>query len=401
MSEQQDPRFDPQEQLRALSDFHLTRDKGLDLYNSNDHPDTTYIVNPPHSAEALRDVTKLLDELLYKKRLTISRRQETSQGLIKRFRNDKTRLVESCALLTKSHFCGYRVDRDIEALLEVNESMGIGVLAGLPLHVSIDGKTVHEHYVEYLRRIRQRLSTREMRRYRRNLRIRSQRRINAIDAAVNDALSLCKRARLIRVDGNYRQSIRPSVTPERISSDLDRMIQNMRHNKRHFGALVLAVLKIEYGPQKGYHWHGYFIYDGDLVHKDILKGKYILNYWINVITRGDGSGFNVNSASAQHQLASRLGIHADHLAIGAFRGGDPIQKQNLDTLISYLGKDQQSLRVRQDRRIRSLRIVRGPGRVERRRNQPSDLHAAEANGTYVGRPGPGERARTSDASTCS
>lgn len=369
MSEQQNLTPDAQDQLNALSDFHLTRDKGLDLYNSNDHPDTTYIVNPPHSAEALRDVTKLLDELLYKKRLTISRRQETSQGLIKRLRNDKTRLVESCALLTKSHFFGYRIDRDIEALLQVNEDMGVGALAGLPLHVSIDGKTVHEHYVEYLRRIRQRLSTPEMRRYRRNLRIRTQRRINAIDAAVKGALSLCKRARLIRVDGNYRQSIRPSVTPDRISSDLDRMVQNMRHNKRHFGALVLAVLKIEYGPQKGYHWHGYFIYDGDQVHKDILKGKYILNYWIDVITTGDGSGFNVNSASAQHQLASRLGIHQDHLAIGAFRAGDSLQQHNLDTLISYLGKERQSLRVKKDTKTRSLRIVRGPGYKKLRENQ--------------------------------
>lgn len=360
MCEQHHISPEAQRQLDALSHFHLTRDKGLDVYNPNDNADTTYLVNPPHSAEALRDVTKLLDELLHKKRLVISRRQETGQGLIKRIRNEKTRLVESCALLTRGYFAGYEIDRDIDVLLGVNERMGVGALTGLPLHADIDGKTVHEHYLDYLRQVRQRLLTPEMRRYRRNLRIRRQRRIEAIDAAVKDALSLCKRARLIRVDGNYLQSVRPTVTPDRISSDLGRMIKNMRHNKRHFGGLVLAVLKIEYGPEKGYHWHGYFIYDGDLVHKDMLKGKYILNYWIKVVTKGDGSGFNVNSASARRQLASRLGIHEDHLAIGAFRPGDPLQHANLNTLVNYLGKEQQSIRVTQDTRIRSLRIVRGP-----------------------------------------
>lgn len=361
MCEQHHISPEAQRQLDALSHFHLTRDKGLDVYNPNDNADTTYLVNPPHSAEALRDVTKLLDELLDKKRLVISRRQETGQGLIKRIRNEKTRLVESCALLTRGYFEGYEIDRDIDVLLGVNERMGVGALAGLPLHTNIDGKTVHEHYLEYLRQIRQWLITPEMRRYRSNLRVRRQRRVEAIDAAVKDALSLCKRARLIRVDGNYLQSVRPTVTPDRISSDLDRMVRNMRHNKRHFGGLVLAVLKIEYGPDKGYHWHGYFIYDGDLVHKDMLKGKYILNYWIKVVTKGDGSGFNVNSASARRQLASRLGIHEDHLAIGAFRPGDSLQQHNLDTLISYFGKERQSLRVKKHTKTRSLRIVRGPG----------------------------------------
>jgi len=335
------------------------------------HPENTtdnvYLVVPSDCAQALSAISVLLDQILPKKRLVISRLQETSKGLIVRIPNENTRFIESCIQLSDNHFHGYKVEPDIQAIIDLNRETGIGSLAGLPLSQRVDSKTVHEHYLAYLQELKRRLSTPEMKKCQRNRKVAEERRISSITGAVNEALSLCKRARLVRIDGNYLQSVRGSITPEIITSDLDRLIGNMRNNSKQFNALVLAVFKIEYGPKKGYHWHGYFIYDGDLVRQDVLRGKYLLDYWCNVITKGKGSGYNVNAMPARKQLADRLKIPVKHLALGEFLKGDAIQAENIAALIQYFGKSSQRIRVVESKRIRLLRIVRGPRFIKLKR----------------------------------
>jgi hypothetical protein len=350
----------PLDQVAALDDFHQIRDSGCDVFNPEDHPGDTYLIDQPRSSLALRDVTILLDHILSKKRMVISRSQQTGQGTIRRFPNKNTRVVESCASLTRNTFAGFQVNPEIEMLLRVNEQTGVGFLVGLPLDYTIQGKKVHDHYLNYLHRLKRELDRPEMRHYRRNLKATEKRRIESMDSSIREALSLCRRARLIRVDGNYRESVRASVTPDDISADLDHLIRNMRHNKANFEGLVMAVFKIEYGKYKGFHWHGYFIYDGAVVGHDMLKGKYIRDYWVNTITQGEGSGYNVNAASAKRQLADRLNIDQKHLALGEYRPDDALQQDNLNTLITYLGKARQRIRVKVDKEIQTLRIVKGP-----------------------------------------
>ncbi len=130
--------------------------------------------------------------------------------------------------------------------------------------------------------------------------------------------------------------------------------------KRQFSALVLAVFKIEYGAKKGYHWHGYFIYDGSKVRMDVLLGTYLKSYWCDVVTKGEGAGFNVNVGEVRTTLSKRLQVPERHLAIGEFRKGDAIQEANMRALIRYFAKKEQSLRLTGQKSVNQLRIVRGP-----------------------------------------
>ena len=347
-------------QVGRLEQFHEMLDCGLDVFNPRDNPQNVYITDQSEAARALADVTTLLDEIVPQRRLVISRRQETSQGLIRRIPNKKTPAIESCINLTEDDFWGYKVDPDVQVVLDLNREAAVRVLTGRRLHDRVGGKTVHDHYLEYLHELKRRLSAPEILQFRRQQVVRAQRRVDSITGAVNEALSLCRKARLVRVDGSYKQSVRRNKTPECISNDLDRFIRNMRHNKRQFSALVLAVFKIEYGAKKGYHWHGYFIYDGSKVRMDVLLGTYLKSYWCDVVTKGEGAGFNVNVGEIRTALSKRLQVPVRHLAVGEFRKGDAIQEANMRALIRYFAKKEQSLRLTGQKSVNQLRIVRGP-----------------------------------------
>ncbi|WP_372637168.1 hypothetical protein [Alcanivorax jadensis] len=347
-------------QVGRLEQFHEVLDYGLDVYNPIDKPSNLYITDQSETARALADVTTLLDEIVPQRRLVISRRQETSQGVIRRIPNKKTPVIESCINLTEDDFRGYKVDPDMRVVLDLNREMAVRVLTGRRLHEHVGGITVHDHYLKYLRELKRRLSASEILQFRRQQVVREQRRADSITGAVSEALSLCRKARLVRVDGSYKQSVRRNKTPECISNDLDRFIRNMRHNKRQFSALVLAVFKIEYGAKKGYHWHGYFIFDGSKVRMDVLLGTYLKSYWCDVVTKGEGAGFNVNVGEVRTTLSKRLQVPDRHLAIGEFRKGDAIQEANMKALIRYFAKKEQSLRLTGQKSVNQLRIVRGP-----------------------------------------
>jgi hypothetical protein len=347
-------------QVGRLEQFHEVLDYGLDVYNPIDKPSNLYITDQSETARALADVTKLLDEIVPQRRLVISRRQETSQGLIRRIPNKKTPVIESCINLNEDDFRGYKVDPDMRVVLDLNREVAVRVLTGRRLNEHVGGITVHDHYLEYLRELKRRLSAPEILQFRRQQVVREQRRADSITGAVSEALGLCRKARLVRVDGSYKQSVRMIKTPECISNDLDRFIRNMRHNKRQFSALVLAVFKIEYGAKKGYHWHGYFIFDGSKVRMDALLGTYLKGYWCEVVTKGEGAGFNVNAGEVKRMLSKRLQVPERHLAIGEFRKGDSIQEENMKALISYFAKKEQSIRLTGKKSVNQLRIVRGP-----------------------------------------
>lgn len=349
-----------EDQAERLGKFHENLDHGLDILNPRDSFKNVYLTSPPEITQELADVTTLLDEILPQRRLVISRRQETSKGLVIRIPNKKMATIESCINLTENHFQGYKVDPDIQVVLDLNKETGVRVLTGLPLHQLVGDKTVHDYYLEYLHELRRRLSTSDIQQFHGQQVVREHRRVKSITGAVDDALSVCRKARMVRVDGSYKQSVRRNKTPECISNDLDRLIRNMRHNKRQFSSLVLAVFKIEYGAMKGYHWHGYFIYDGTMVCRDALLGTYLKSYWCDVVTKGEGAGFNVNVGEVKRRLSERLQVPERHLAIGEFRKGDSIQEASIKALIRYFAKREQGLRLSGKKNVNQLRIVRGP-----------------------------------------
>jgi len=348
------------EQAARISTFHLMRDNGLDIDNPHDTTNRLCLINPPNVTKALEDITFLLDDVLPKQRIRIGTRQETSCGHIVRRHNRNSRVIEACTQISESQFDGYRIDPDVRAVLDVNSETGVRHFVDIPLNFIVDGKTVHEHYRTYLDRLKAKLRTPAMKQWKRNKMVAEQRRFKSILKAFDAATQLPRRYCLIRVDGSYKQSYRTQASPSVIANDLDRLIGNMRHNKSQFSALILAIFKIEYGASKGYHWHGFFIYDGSMTSKDVLRGKYLLDYWCNVITHGNGSGYNVNGTAAKRQLAKHLNVSIDHLALGQLNQDSLEQRANILAVCMYLAKLRQPIRISESPKIKQLRIIHGP-----------------------------------------
>lgn len=347
-------------QASRIESFHFMRDNGLDIYNPDDTSRQLYLIDQPDITKALADITKLLDEVLPKQRVRIGKRQETSRGQVIRMHNRNSVVIKACMQVQESQFDGYRIDPDVQAILEVNNEMGASHFANMPLNFVVHGQAVHEHYKDYLDRLKARLSTPAIKKFRCHQLVEERRRFESIQKAVDKAIQLSKRACLVRVDGCYKQSFRADVSPSVISNDLDRLIGNMRHNKSQFAPLIQAIFKIEYGASKGYHWHGFFIYDGSMTCKDVLRGKYLLDYWCNVITHGKGSGYNVNGTAAKRQLARYVNSAVEDLALGQLKKSSLAQRINLIAVCRYLAKTRQLIRISNEKRTRQLRIVRGP-----------------------------------------
>ena len=73
--------------------------------------------------------------------------------------------------------------------------------------------------------------------------------------------------------------------------------------------MVGYVWKLEYGREKGHHYHMMFFLDGAKVRQDIVIAKLIGEYWNNVITQGKGVYYNCNGNKARYRHCGVGMIH--------------------------------------------------------------------------------------------
>lgn len=169
---------------------------------------------------------------------------------------------------------------------------------------------------------------------------------NYADALFED----CARQLIIRVDFTYVKSFGESVDPQTAIDDLNHLVKNMAHNKM-FRALNGYIAKLEYGIEKGLHWHVLFFFDGsqrDAKTRVFLAEK-IGKYWSTTVTKGRGDYWNCHTEE-QHYF--RLGI----LGIGEINADQRGLRENLRKhVIAYLCKEEQYLRPKGSRGIRLIR----------------------------------------------
>ncbi|WP_223473460.1 inovirus-type Gp2 protein [Pseudomonas sp. BF-B-27] len=81
-------------------------------------------------------------------------------------------------------------------------------------------------------------------------------------------------------------------------------IQLLHHlkSKRPELGMVGYVWKLEYGKEKGHHYHMMFFLDGTKVRKDIVIAKLIGEYWNEVITQGKGVYYNCNGNKGRYKF---------------------------------------------------------------------------------------------------
>lgn len=159
-----------------------------------------------------------------------------------------------------------------------------------------------------------------------------------------------RRLIVLRLDLYYRPDEIPKVDSTRACEDFERMLNNRRHN-RIFEGMVGYIAKLEYGIQRGFHWHVIFFLDGDvrMPTADVYHAKTIGDYWSEFITVGAGSYYNVNASIKRIKELDRLGV-------GCISRGDEKFIYNLKKyVLAYLLKAEQEIREIDGPKLRMVR----------------------------------------------
>lgn len=115
---------------------------------------------------------------------------------------------------------------------------------------------------------------------------------------------------VLRVDLSYSKE-NSKTTQDQAKRDRKRLFENARSNKL-FDDMVGYIWKLEHGPEKGFHYHMMFFFDGSKVREDITLAKRIGEYWTGVITKGRGLYYNCNAVKLAYKSCG-IGMieHAD------------------------------------------------------------------------------------------
>lgn len=144
---------------------------------------------------------------------------------------------------------------------------------------------------------------------------------------------------VIRVDLGYGKDMQPEpsrtahMTSEEVRKHRDRLLKNIPNNTL-FAGLVGYVWKLEYGLEKGYHYHWLFFFDGRTRCRDVWLGQKIGEYWQKIV--GETAVYwNCNANKSGYR---RLGV-------GMINRGDDELRKNLIEAAEYLTKPDLHLRL--------------------------------------------------------
>lgn len=148
---------------------------------------------------------------------------------------------------------------------------------------------------------------------------------------IRSLLSNHSRILALRIDLGYQRSIRAKHKNSKILEIAKTQRSEMfKHLKSHFKSSLLGYIwKLEYGLEKGYHYHVMLFLDGSQKRQDVTIAKIIGEHWNNKITKGEGNYFNCNAQKETYGKYLGIGMisHADHEKI-----------RNLEKAATYLSK---------------------------------------------------------------
>jgi hypothetical protein len=196
----------------------------------------------------------------------------------------------------------------------------------------------------------------------------------------------CSRLLLVRVDLSYKaeystsaqkpnaESNEISAEFEQVKSDIERLLNNRRHNKI-FKDLIGYIWKLEYGVLRGYHYHVIFFFDNAKRSQDIVIGKSIGEYWQNVITQGRGTYYNVNGSN----------LHYSNDVRGVVHHADTRARKGIEDIAKYFSKADYFMRLELPKQYqigrKSLYRTMGKGQIKiapgSKRGRPRTIKATE------------------------
>lgn len=173
---------------------------------------------------------------------------------------------------------------------------------------------------------------------------------------------------VIRLDLKYHPEKAKEMMPGQARKDLKHFFDNMRSKPSLFDDLVGYVWKMECGDYGGEHFHVFLFFTNDRMQNDCHRGMEIGKYWENVVTKGRGTYFNCNSPENKNKFDG-YGL----LAIGRVEYYDDRKRYNLLTLLAYICKDEQVVRVKTKKASRSYGRGEMPGERAGRRGKPRSV----------------------------
>jgi hypothetical protein len=145
-----------------------------------------------------------------------------------------------------------------------------------------------------------------------------------------------KRLLVLRIDFSYAQEYINQITVDQAKKDLEHFLNNRRGNHTLFNHWAGYIYKLEWGLQKGIHFHLVIFYKGSKRWQDVYLAQEIGEYWRSIT---DGRGIYWNCNADKHSYPD-LGIGMVHI--------DDAEKRQilLERVIGYLTKSEQYLRAK-------------------------------------------------------
>lgn len=139
---------------------------------------------------------------------------------------------------------------------------------------------------------------------------------------------------VVRIDLGYHkgnQIISQADIPAKYwqaKSHFKHLLNNTRSNSL-FKHLVGYIWSLEYGPEKGFHYHLILFFDGSKVRQDEILSRMVGDYWVDCIAGSQGSYWNCNANKHKY---------LDYCGIGLIHYSDTEKRAYLKQAAAYLIK---------------------------------------------------------------
>ncbi len=201
----------------------------------------------------------------------------------------------------------------------------------------------------------------DLRKYQRN----SMKNLKGVMNYIQHLFTRHARLLVIRLDLAWGKAHSGSITPEIAKQQRQQLLRNMKRN-RIFRHVLGTVWKLEYGPDRGFHYHILFFLDGNKSRCGINICEQFGKYWVSAITEGKGSYFNCNVRPERYEKSG----------IGMVKYDDILKQEGLQRAVNYLTKIDTFARLALPGNVRTfgrseIKACNPKGRRGRRRAQPS------------------------------
>jgi len=147
---------------------------------------------------------------------------------------------------------------------------------------------------------------------------------------INELFDLRCKLLIIREDFALKAETNLSLTD--LKKLMSKFLKKILVNMGELQGIEGYIWKLEYGVQKGYHYHCIFFMDGSKHSKDSYYAQKLGELWKKV-TDDQGIFHNCNASKFKYR----------NLAIGCISHDDEVARKNLEIVMSYLSKTDQFL----------------------------------------------------------